>query len=379
MIKLALKTCYLLALTLFAQSAFSSNFLPVGTLPPVTTFPPVSTFPPPLPVSPLPVSPLPVSPLPASPSLSTFTFTDKHIYTTSHRDTIVNEYDNSGNWVSSIDMGPDNSLTMIKGLNFGKDKLLYASVKDTSDTTKVVAFNKLGQIQATYIHPMNISSNISYGKTLITNTHIFVANGIGIAKMSIGDKNSATDIISGDGFYDIALLESGNIVVADSYDIFEYTQEGVLVSQYTENDDNSVMPNPFSGYTDVRGIAFDESKGVYYVSMLGNSSNSFQLLKMNLSTHSIMDNVYVWYGDDMHLLENGNVLIGSRTQLPEIYTSDLSLLTTLDSDPDSDSNVDSQMFVTQLVTQFGAYVPPSPQPTSPQPRNVIAPYLFLLL
>jgi hypothetical protein len=290
-------------------------------------------------------------------SSATFTFTDKHIYTSYEGSRIINEYDESGNWRSSIDMGSDNSLTMIKGMSFGQDNLLYASVKDTNDTTKVVAFNALGQIQATYVHPMNISGHVSYGNILTTNNNIFVAHGFGIAKMTIGDESSATDIISKDSCHDFALLASGNIVVATSYDVFEYTQEGVLVAQYLENDDNNVMSS-FYGYRDIRGIAVDESKGVYYVSMLG----SHQLLKMNLNTHSIMDNVYVKYGDEIQILNNGNIVVGSDAQAPEIYTSDLSLVATLGSDP--------QTFVTQL----GGYVPPALKP-----KNVISSYLFLLL
>jgi hypothetical protein len=57
--------------------------------------------------------------------------------------------------------------------------------------------------------------------------------------------------------------------------------------------------------------------------MLGYSGFMFQLMRFDGTSGDLEMNVSFNYGNDLAFLPNGNLLVGSWTQPPNVYTTDL--------------------------------------------------------
>lgn len=60
--------------------------------------------------------------------------------------------------------------------------------------------------------------------------------------------------------------------------------------------------------------------------MLGYSDQFFRLMRFDWRTGETEKNEAYWYGDDIALLADGRLLVGSRTQAPGLFDQDLNLL-----------------------------------------------------
>jgi hypothetical protein len=63
--------------------------------------------------------------------------------------------------------------------------------------------------------------------------------------------------------------------------------------------------------------------------MLGYTGEFFQLMKFNDSTGALLAQATYTCGDDVDLTSDGRLLVGSRTQVPQFFTTSLAPLGTL--------------------------------------------------
>lgn len=272
---------------------------------------------------------------------SAITFQNGDIYTTHYNDNRINQYDASGNFKGSIQVSGLNGAEL-RGLGY-KNGLMYAAIDGGwGNDLSAVAFNSSGDIVEEYRSTGWISGNISYGKISFDNNDgFYVGQGNGLMHFDIGSTYSGERKFD-NGVFDVKTLSSGNVLVATSYDVHELDSDGNIVRTIQESDPNNVAPmDPFSlRFVDIRGIEYDESTDKLFVSMLGSSASNITLMEFDGSTGFLENAESYWYGDDMVLLDDGNLLVGSRTQAPGFFTGDLGYRGQFGSD--------EQMFVTQI-------------------------------
>lgn len=247
-------------------------------------------------------------------------------YTSNYFSRTINHYDASGKFVDSM-IVPSNYGSQVKGLTFGNDGLLYAVTVQNSGFG-VIALDQAGHVEHSYTGPGYIGSNLSYGKiTFGANGNFYVAAADSLVEFTPG--SSTGKVISQSYEYvDSALMPSGDLLTLSAYGIKEVTATGSFV--------RSINPNIM--LTDARGIAYDASTNDIYVSMIGDTSDLFRLLRIDGTTGKVEKNVSFWYADDLYLTSDDRLLVGSRTLAPEFFDLDLNPLSSL--------GTQQQMFVT---------------------------------
>jgi hypothetical protein len=263
-----------------------------------------------------------------------FDFTAEHFYATQYFSKAISEYSPSGTLLDTITISSLSSGESLKGLCFGRDNLLYATVVASSQLS-VIAINHSGQVQMKYQYPGTFyaSGNISYGKIDFDNSgHFYVGGASGIAKFNVGDVSSGTMFSNPGSVYDLKTLPNGNMLAVTGYDLYEIGPTGSIVRD---------VSNVY--FVDNRGVEYDPQNNVIYVSMLGYSYFYDKILKLNADTGQLIDNVTYNYADDLFLAKDGRLIAGSRTQSPGIFNKDLDYLGSFSGS--------EKMFVTQYIPE----------------------------
>lgn len=177
-----------------------------------------------------------------------------------------------------------------------------------------------------------IGGNISYGKVAVGNGNIYVAGGNNLTRFQIGDSSSATTIYTTNQVYDVEVLPSGNLLVASAYEVQELTPAGTFI--------RNIEPSG-SLYTDIRGVEYDPATNNVFVTHPGHTGFFFQIMRVDWLTGALEESITLNYADDLFLTREGDLLVGSRTQIPRLYSQDLDELGSL-------GGV-QQMFVTQYT------------------------------
>jgi hypothetical protein len=264
-------------------------------------------------------------------SQATITFTPGHYYSAQYSSRDIIEYDSAGNIVGSITL-PDTAGEEIRGLAFGPDGLLYATAVRGTSGFAVLALNSSGAIQQSY--PMNVyaAGNISFGKLAVDAEHIYVGAQNQLTKFDVGNPASGTSLYTNNQIYDVEILPSRNLLVASAYEVNEITPAGAFV--------RSIAP-PGGLYTDIRGIEYDPATNDLFVTHLGHTGFFFKLMRIDATTGTLEESADFTYADDLFLTDTGNLLVGSRTMTPRLYTQGLDQVGTLGGAP--------RIFVTQYV------------------------------
>ena len=92
---------------------------------------------------------------------------------------------------------------------------------------------------------------------------------------------------------------------------------------------------------DLRGIEYDPATDKLFATALGYTDFYFQLMRINASTGEFEESVTFTYADDLFLADSNNLLVGSRSDTPRIYSEDLTQIGTEGTTP--------RMFTTQYV------------------------------
>lgn len=242
-----------------------------------------------------------------------FDFIPGHYYTSNASQTLT-EFNASGVAVGTLVI-PTSLGFEARGLAFGPDFLLYTPVLRPSGFA-VLAYDSSGTLRQTYTSTeAYIGGNSSFGKIAVSGEYIFVAGGDAVTRFTIGVPNSGTIIYTGNQIFDVELLPNGNLLAASAYGIAEITPAGALV--------RNISLQGGERFVDIRGIAYDPATEELFVTQLGYTNFSFQLMRVDATTGFLEANVTVNYADDLFLTPSGQLLVGSYTQRPTHYSQAL--------------------------------------------------------
>jgi hypothetical protein len=263
-----------------------------------------------------------------------FTFTPDDLYTTNYGSLSINQYTSSGTSLGSISL-PAADGDELRGLAFGPDGLLYtAAVRGSAFA--VLALNSSGAVVQTY--PMSsvyLAGNIGSGKIAVDGTHIYVAGADQLTEFDVGNPTSGSVIYTDNQILDVNILPDGNLLVASDVHIQEITSAGTVVRTIN-------LGSPNGPFTNIQGIQYEPSTNQLFVSELGHTGFSFELMRLDATTGALEANTVFNYASDLFLTDSGQLLVGSRTLAPRLYDQNLDSSTALDGT--------NQMFVTQFAT-----------------------------
>jgi hypothetical protein len=258
-------------------------------------------------------------------------FTPGNYFTADYSSNDITEYNSAGSVIGSFSV-PAALADELRGIAFGPDGLLYATaVRGTGFA--VLAYDSTWTLKQTYAkNSVYVAGNISYGKIAVDNQHIFVAGSGQVIRFDVDSPSSGTSIYSNNQLFDVDILPNGNLFAASAYEVNEITTSGALVR-------NINLQGNF--FTDVRGVEYDPTSNNLFVTHLGHSGFFDRIMRIDGTTCVLEGNATFDYADDLFLTASGNVLVGSRSQAPRIYSQDFTQLGTL--------GTTSQMFVTQFI------------------------------
>jgi hypothetical protein len=253
-----------------------------------------------------------------------FTFSPGHYYS-STGSSLITQYDPTGAIVGSLDLGPRE----VKGLAFGPDGLLYATTLPETSGFEVLAIDNAGVVRGAYgLDFIHIGGNVASGKIAVDNASIYVAGGNVLTKFDLGNPDSGTVIYSANQVFDVEILPTGNLLVASAYEVRELSPSGSVVRD-------------IAGGTDVRGVEYDPATNNMFVTHLGHTGFFFQLTRFDWLTGALEESTTFTYANDLFVTAAGEVLVGSWTESPRLYSQELDLLGEL-AGPE-------QLFVTQYA------------------------------
>jgi hypothetical protein len=243
-----------------------------------------------------------------------------HIYATSSGRNDIVQLSPSGELVSTLAF-PAYTARGLKGLAFSPRGRLYVVAAKVSGYD-VLVLGQDGAVLNVFEGPAYVAGNSSYGKIAVGPDQEFYVAGQDQLRRFTADGAQSSVIYTGNQIYDVAVLPSGNLVVASAYSIHEITTNGAIVRQIA----------PQVMLTDVRGILYDPTHNDLYVTMLGFSDNFFRLMRIDLTSGVLEANVYFWYGDDLEMTSTGELLVGSNIQAPGRFSRELAQTGSLPTD-----------------------------------------------
>lgn len=253
------------------------------------------------------------------------TFVRDHVYSTS--DSAINEYTSTGALVSSMGLAGGS----LHGLAFGADRNLYVVREGTGFVGgSVDALDSSGGVVRSYAFTGAIGGNISYGKIAFdpAGEAFYVGAGNGVYKFDTAAAGGR--LFLNETAYDVDVLPNGELLVATGGQIKHYSNAGALLGSISSlSDPLGITAHTFPFLSDIRGIAYDPVTDSTFVTMLGYSGvvdMSFKLLKLKGLTNEIVGMENYWYGDDIALLDDSRIAVGSRTQPPGLFSTDLQYL-----------------------------------------------------
>ncbi|MEP7015946.1 MAG: PEP-CTERM sorting domain-containing protein [Verrucomicrobiota bacterium] len=256
-------------------------------------------------------------------------------YSSNYFSNVITQYGPTGAVVGSYTV-PSALGSEVRGLAFGSDNLLYATLSRGSSGFAVVALDGSGMVHMTYTGSTYVAGNLSYGKISVDSQYLYVSGQDQLTRFLLGNPASGTTIYTANQVYDTKPLANGNLFVASAYKIDEITNTGVFVRTIPLIGDGNF-------YTDIRGIEYDPATNSLFVTELGHTGFFDQLMRLDATTGVLQNNVTFNYADDIFLDSSGKLLVGSRTQTPAFFSQNLQQAGALGDG--------QQMFVTQFVPE----------------------------
>ncbi len=269
-----------------------------------------------------------------------FSFTPGNIYAAT--DTQIEQFDADGKLIDTINpYNPNAWSTGLRGLAFGTDGLYVVRTEGSSITgsgkPSVDVLDSSGALVRSYAFSGWIGGLATAGQIVFSNDKqsFYVGASDGVYQFDVNGTTGRR--ITFEEANSIAVLPNGDLLASRNYEISRYTSAGVklgslggtiqdpqkLTAGFNDRSDVSL--------TDVRGIAYDERTNTTFVSMLGYSGGAktdlrFKLLALDGFTPVLKDITSYWYGSQMHLTEEGQLLVGSWTQAPGVFSTDLDFI-----------------------------------------------------
>jgi hypothetical protein len=195
----------------------------------------------------------------------------------------------------------------------------------------VLALKSDGTVMATYAGSTYVAGNLSYGKIALDSQYLYVCGQSSLIRFVLGDPSSGTTVYSNNQVFDVKPLPNGHLFVASAYNVDEITTSGTLVRH--------VQLTGGQSFTDIRGIEYNPQTNILFVTHLGYTGFSFKIMRIDATTGALLNSTTFNYADDLYLDLSGNLLVGSGTQNPTLFSQDLVQGNSL--------NGGQQMFITQ--------------------------------
>jgi hypothetical protein len=309
--------------------------------------------------------------------VSAFGFNAGDFYTSGgHRDRrTFTQYGPNGEIIDTLSptLGVNETL---RGLAFGPDGLLYATIDPFATGFRVDAFDAGGSVVSSFSSTARVAGNLSYGNIAFGQNDRFFVGGLdGIVRFDTSGPTTGQLIYTGNAIFDLEVLPSGNLIAVTQNTLLELTPDGALVRQIFESDpDDIAQASPFFFFVDLRGVEYDPVADQIVLTMLGFSGQFSRLMKIDRVTGELrMIATYVspW---DLWVTDDGRIGVASLVQSPGLFSAaDLSPLGSFD------VVGSSPIFLTQLVP---ASLPVAPvdidikpgsntNPINPMSRGVI--------
>lgn len=254
-----------------------------------------------------------------------FTLSPGHFYAAgSPWENLIHEYDAQGRWVSSLAI----PSARVRGIAIGPDGNLYAVVdpEPNGSTPRVDVIDSNGQIIRNYPFTGSIWGHIALGKIVFSRdgTAFYVGTGTGIYRFIVGGI-SGSPMTSG-YIYDVEVLPSGQLLVAEDGRISIRTAAGALVSEFHQ----IIDPQRVSGAAtfdleQVDAVAYSEKENRTYVTMLSNG-RSPKIFTLEGLGNTLMEFEHFPYAMDIWITEYGRILVGGAYIAPGIFGSRLEYL-----------------------------------------------------
>lgn len=239
----------------------------------------------------------------------------------------VSHYAADGSYIDAFTLGGVG--TDVRGMAFDQNGWMYA-VRAVGSGLGVTAIDSNGVVHGQYSAASYVTGNITYGAIAMANDgKFFVASQNSLYAFTPG-VTLGTAIYSNNQVHDVKVLPNGNLMVLSAYALDEITASGVMVRH---------VATPW--LVDARGLEYDAVNNDIYVSMLGYTGNSFQTMRLDGSSGALEASTSFWYGSDLLLTANHQLLAGSWTMAPEFFDTDLHAIRSLGNQP--------QLFVSQYV------------------------------
>jgi hypothetical protein len=239
----------------------------------------------------------------------------------------VSHYSASGSYLGAFTVGGVGDD--VRGMAFDNNGWMYA-VRSVGTGLGVTAIDSDGVVHGQYSASSYVLGNLSYGAIAMANDgKFYVASQNSLFAFTPGVAQG-TAIYSNNQVHDVKVLPNGNLMVLSAYALDEITTSGTLVRH---------VSTPW--LVDARGLEFDAANNDIYISMLGYSGNFFQLMRLDGSSGALEASTSFWYGSDMVLTTQNQLLVGSRTLAPGFFNTDLQAIGSL-------GNV-SQLFVAEYA------------------------------
>ncbi len=273
-----------------------------------------------------------------------FSFTPGHYYVSTG--STIEQLDASGQFVDRIAPSGKTALqSELRGIAFGQDGLYVVRDNDLStDAFKagVEVINQTGQVLRSYTYSGWTAGQISSGQIAFSNDrqsfYVGALDGIYRFDVNASEGIRITDEAAGG----ITVMPNGDILATHGYSISRYDSEGRELGtignilQDPKGLTKAFNDQSFVQLVDATGIAYDQRTDTVYVSMLGYSGGiktdmTFKVLALDGFSPTIKDITSYWYGSQMFVNDNGNLVIGSRTLPPSLFSPELDMVMPLGS------------------------------------------------
>jgi hypothetical protein len=252
-------------------------------------------------------------------------------YSTS--ESAINAYDDTGALVDSLPYG-DGEL---RGAVIGPDDRMHVAQLSSQPPhgAYVDTLDPTGRRIARRWIDAPIAGNISYGKLAYARDArlLYLATGHGVFEIKPEARAGAVRRLTGKGAYGVDVLPDGNLLVANDYALAVHSPDGALLSEFTDIDDPDGLAGTSNPWlVNVRGVAYSDATDRTYVTMLGYTGFYSRLLAFDGTSNRLVG-VTTWHGNDIHVDDAGNLLVGSGTQAPAWFSPELDMLGQLDGPP----------------------------------------------
>lgn len=233
------------------------------------------------------------------------------------RGNAVDQYSTSGALGRTFPLtGADSEA---KGIAFGPGGL-YVVRSSVWGTSRVEVFNEASVLIRSYsmagwMGGLVTSGNLRFAPDKKT-FYVSALDGVYRFPVSGTAGEKFIDVSS----TDVAVMPNGELLVAEGHSISRYSADGKRLSSITTLSDPHRLAPPGASLSDIRGVTYDARSGTTFVTMLGYSYFSFQLIALEGTSNVIKGRTEFWYGNTMDMTPDGKLLVGSWTQSPGIFS-----------------------------------------------------------